>query len=295
MAGDPRTHDKGSAIAGIVIGLLIATSGLGSGWAGLLETHVNCLTGARLGNVTAWDAPFFVASPYLGLVSGSLVVWNNFSWGRTSVTETNFTVASGNVTARYIGPFNWTILADENVTERGPGAARACSSPMVALVSRPAIAGGTTWVGLGRDLKSDVSLPTGFNSTQLCLTLSYPFNNSACATSATFSIDFQTAVGEVDTCGSTQPQVVPVVVQAAASEVPFTWEGRNYSVPADFTRTFDMPGAGGNPGIIGIGTGGAEAWYNYTFPASGGIWAYDYVRGSPAAYAGLVFSYSICP
>ncbi len=282
--------------AGSVVGLVISASLLGSGWQGLLATHTECDFGARLGNVSAWAATFFLTAPFLGSVTGSWVVWDNVSSGTQTVRDTNFTVASGNVTGWLVAPFNWTIFAVNNQTDRGSGPSQPCPSSMEALVSSPAVDGGTTWTPIASNVTSSVGLPQEFNATRLCLIDSYPFNNPTCASTTTFELDYTSPAGVVDTCGQSKPTVLPQEAQATKSLVPFEHDGIASQVPVNPTYFYDLPAPDGMyPGPPTIGTAGATGWFNYTFPEDGGIWDYSYGQSLLGANAGPAFSYAPCP
>ncbi len=127
-------------------------------------------------------------------------------------------------------------------------------------------------------LVSETNLPIGLNGSQLCTTIE---NYSPdCAVGALFNLNFQSATGVVNTCGSSQPQVIRLTSQGMPLDAPFSWNGQTHSVPLNLANS---------------ASGGSLVWYNYTFPANTGIWQYDNLAQTSSTGAGLVFSYSPCP
>jgi hypothetical protein len=69
-----------------------------------------------------------------------------------------------------------------------------------------------------------------------------------------------------------------VVGTELAVRIPFSWNGSERLIPT-----------GPSP------VSGAFEWFNYTFPAQGGVWQYQALPGIAGGSSGLVFSYSACP
>jgi hypothetical protein len=286
--GKPRkllSHAPG--VMGAIIGasvVLVATAATLPGW-GLL-THTECNLDSRVGNFTVWLPSSVVASPYLGNESGKVEVWtkspSGFLWASF---PTN--VSNGNVTAWIVGFENWTVFETSNLSVAGPGPEAPCSGPLVAhLSSNPPNGethGGTTLWPIATGLVSDVGLPGGLNGSAMC---SQVENNSnlSCGVGARFDMNFTSTSGVVNTCGSSQPNHLSAKSDAWPVRAPFKFEGVTYSLPVDPSATNSAHWANGT-----------TSWYNYTFPANTGSWAYDNLANTSQTGAGLVFSYSPCP
>lgn len=276
-----------SVLLGIAVGVVLVLAVTISGHPGWgFFSHSECQVGQRLGNVTVWLPAAAVAAPYHGAESGSVVIWGKSPLGTSAVSQPT-SVVDGNVTAFYVDYVNMTIYPLQSVSTTGPGPETPCSSQMVAFFSSSPSqglrSGGTSSWPMYDQLASDTGLPLGLNGTRLCAQIE---NTSylSCAVGAQFDLNFHKATGVVDTCGSTQGQVLRVFSQAWPVTVPFRWNGQSHSVP------FNPNGE--NNANYGNGT---YAWYNYTFPANGGIWQYDDLTQTSRTGAGLVFSYSPCP
>jgi hypothetical protein len=97
-------------------------------------------------------------------------------------------------------------------------------------------------------------------------------------------MNFQSATCTVDTCGSSHAQVLRIESEVWPVTDPFRLNGATHSVPIDPSGTDSTSYANGT-----------YAFYNYTFPADGGIWQYDNPAQTSSTGAGLVFSYLPCP
>jgi hypothetical protein len=275
-------------ILGAVLGAMLVLSAMTSshpGWG--FFSHTDCRVNQRLGNITVWVPSAIVAAPYHGSVTGFVVVWGKTPGGNLSVSLNYTPVTDGNVTAFIVGFENWTVVSLQNVSMAGPGPQAACLSSLVAYFSpSPALGerhGGTTSWPMYSQLVSDTGLPTGLNGSQLCAQIE---NTSylSCAVGAQFDPNFHVASGTVDTCGSTGEQVVRISSQEWPVTAPFRWNGHSHLVPLD--------PSGANSQSYANGT---YAWYNYSFPANGGVWQYDNLAETSSTGAGLVFSYAPCP
>ena len=272
----------GVAVAAV---LLVTTATVNSPGSGVFA-HTECRPGQYLGNVTVWLPGAVIAAPFQGSESGSVEIWGKTPAGTTTLSQDTY-VGDGNVTAFYVDYVNLSVFSLQDVSIIGPGSGAVCSSAMIAYISpNPAEglhSGGVSWFSMYSGLASERGLPNGLNASQLCLEVENSTYGS-CAMSTQFDLNFERTSGTVDTCGKSQDQVLQLSSQAWPVTTPFEWNNRSYSVP------FDPDGAG-SPGY-GNGT---EAWYNYTFPANGGIWEYDNLSDTSSTGAGLVFSYSACP
>jgi hypothetical protein len=265
----------------IVIGSMIATH---PGWG--FVSHADCQIGDDLGNITVWNTAAVIAAPYLGFEIGSVTIWGRTPGGTFSASQgTN--VTNGNVTAYWVSFSNFTVFARHTVTVSGIGPEAPCATPMVAFFSSvPAQglrSGGTSWTTVASGQVSDVSLPTSLNGSQLCAEVENT-SYSGCAVGAQFNIDFVRATGTVDTCGSSQPEVLPFHTDGWPVTAPFEQDGQSYNIPLDPAGTDSADYANGT-----------YAWYNYTFPANEGIWQYDNLLETSSTGEGLVFQYSPCP
>jgi hypothetical protein len=276
-----------SGVAGAALGalLVIFTMALAHpGWG--FFSHTECHVDQPLGNVTVWVPSAVAAAPYHGSVSGKVVVWGKMPGANLSVSLNYTPVTDGNVTAFIVGIANWTVFARTNVSVVGPGPQIPCSSLMIAHFSSSPPQGlrhgGTTSWPMYSHLVSDIGLSSGLNGSQLCAQVQ---NTSylACGVGAQFDLNFHATTGTVNTCGSTQGQVVRVFSEGWPVTAPFVWNGHSSIVPLD--------PSGENSANYANGT---YAWYNYTFPANGGIWQYDDLAQTSNTGAGLVFSYSPC-
>ena len=274
-----RTRSGISFGAGLAVAVVLVLTVFVSGHPGWgFLSHSQCESGPRLGNVTAWTPRVVVAAPYGGSESGTLIDWTNHSWGRAQIVFHPY-ASSGNVTAWEVYAANWTIYSERNVSVTGIGPQVSCNRPYVAILSAPSLGGGAIYLGLASGLRLDQGLPTELNASQLCTGTVNP-RDPTCAISAVFDINFSSATGAVDTCGSEAPQSLNLTSQAMPVTIPFTWNGMNYSIPTN---------------ELNNATGGTVTWYNYTFPANGGVWQYDKLADTSSTGAGLVFSYSPCP
>jgi hypothetical protein len=278
---------KATAAIGVAIGVILVVSVMGLNhptWG--FFSHEDCSLGERLGNITVWMPAEVVAAPYHGYESGSVTIWGETPQGRSSLSQ-NTSVGSGNVTAYYVIYANLTVFMRSNVSNPGPGPQSPCTTGMVAEFSpNPAQglrSGGTTMWQLASSLVSDVNIPNELNGSQLCKEVENSSDGS-CAVGAHFDLNFSEGSGTVDTCGSTQGQVLLISSQEWPVTAPFEWNGHSLTVPLDPN--------GENSANYANGT---YAFYNYTFPANGGVWQYDDLAQTSSTGAGLVFSYSPCP
>ncbi len=276
------------SVLGATVGVTIVITSLVLGHPGWgLFSHTECQVNQKLGNFTVWVPSAVAAAPYHGSVSGKVVIWGKMPGGNASVSLNYTPVTNGNVTAFIVGFENWTVFSIRNVTMTGPGPESTCSSSMIAYFSpNPAQGlrhGGTTAWPMYSQLVSDSGLADGLNGSQLCAQVQNT-TYSACGVGAQFDLNFHEASGMVNTCGSTQGHVVRDFSQGWPVTAPFIWNGHSNVVPLDPN--------GANSANYANGT---YAWYNYTFPANGGIWQYDDLTKTSSTGAGLVFSYSPCP
>ncbi len=270
---------------GVALGMFVAGLTVTLNPGGAFSWHTVCVNQDRLGNVTAWSPREIVDGPYLGDVSFTYTVWQNFSWGWIRATFGS-TDGHDNVSALNLGNMNFSIVqvADESVA--GPGESSHCPASMLAEPSVPTQGGGYFWDPLAGPAVSDTGIPYGVNASGLCATFNL---SSSCAVSPIFDANFTPpAVGSVDTCGQTRPTVLGVQTGPISLRVPFRWQGRSYDVLVDYEAN-----------ALGRSSG-FESWENYTFPANAGLWAYSFVPGAPTASgyqppAGLAFSYEPCP
>lgn len=276
-----------ATILGVVVAVIVAFSVMVLGHPGWgLLSHTDCAVQARVGNITAWNVAAVVAAPFDGNESGSVAIWGSSPLGTLTVTQET-TVAGGNVTAYYVSFSNLTIYVQANVSNPGPGRAMTCSSEYVAYFSpNPAQglrSGGVSYVPIASGLAADVGLPTQLNGSALCKEVENS-SYASCAVGTQFDMNFVRATGTVNTCGQATGQVIHWRSQAWPTDVPVTENGRSYTVPI-------VP-SGADRGDWANGT---YAWYNYTFPAKGGVWQYDNLAETSSTGAGLVFSYTACP
>jgi hypothetical protein len=244
------------------------------------RNHIVCTGETRLGNVTAWYPFSFIAAPYNGSETGALLVWENYT---VSGTYHNYTTrvptnaASGDVTLGSATGGNWTIYSATNSTFSGPGRSDPCASSMIAFLGPPNGPTSEAWGGgtVASGLRIDAGLPSQFNASFRCSVIN---ESSNCAVSSTFDLNFTQANGEVNTCGKMNPELMDVKGSQLAVRIPFSLNGSGYSIPI---------GPSPPSGMIG--------WFNYTFPADGGVWQYESLPGVDSMNSGLVFSYSPCP
>jgi len=270
--------------AGVLV--VVASVAVSSpGWG--LYSHVDCRLGAPAGNITVWNLAAIVAAPYLGSESGSVTIWGETPAERSSLSQ-DTVVLNGNVTVYYALYSNLTIYPLTNTSSLGPGVSASCLSAYVAYFSpNPAQglrSGGVTWWPLSADEPpNDTGLPTQLNGSQLCAAVENS-TYAGCAVGAEFDMNFRYATGSVNTCGSSQSQVLQIRSESWPVDVPFSLGGQVHTVPID-------PSGANGRGYAN----GTYAWYNYTFPADGGIWQYDNLAETSSTGAGLVFSYAPCP
>lgn len=274
------------AIGALVGSLVVVVSFIGGnpGWG--VISHSACVITADLGNVTVWRAAAIVASPYDGSESGEIVATATHDGSSFTVSQPT-EVTSGNVTAYYLGFENWSVFSTRTVTQAGPGPNENCRDGFVAFGSpNPAQglrSGGVTSFLMYANLSSDTDLPGEFNASQLCLELENS-SYSSCAVSAQFDLNFVRATGQVDTCASGTAEVASVSSDGWPSVVPFPYDGSVHLVPLEIQNWTDP-----------TWQNDSVTWYNYTFPAHGGIWQYDNLSQTSSTGAGLVFKYSPCP
>ncbi len=276
-----------AAPLGVVIAVVIVFSVIiinHPGWG--LFSHTDCAVQARVGNITAWNVAAVVAAPFDGNESGSVTIWGSSPLGKLTTTQET-TVAGGSVAAYWVGFSNFTIYTQANESHPGPGPEITCASEFVAYFSpNPAQglrSGGVNYVPVASGLVADVGLPTQLNGSALCKQVENS-TYASCAVGTQFDMNFVRATGSVNTCGQATGQVIRWRSQEWPVDVPVILNGQAHSVPID--------PSGANKGDWANGT---YAWYNYTFPANGGVWQYDNLSETSSTGAGLVFSYSACP
>ena len=242
-------------------------------------SHTICVGETKVGNVTAWFPYAFVASPYQGTGSGELRIWANSSVNgtyRNLTTRVATDAAGGDVKLGEAAGGNWTVDTATNQTIEGSGFSYPCSSSLIAVlgpVNGPAsdsFGGGTIATGL----RNDTGLPSSFNASAHCESFGAPAD---CAMSTTFNLNFTVASGSINTCGKAGSFSMDLTGQELSVRVPFYWDSTLHYVP-----TGPVP------------LTGMTAWFNYTFPANGGIWQYQELPGYAGGTSGLVFSYSAC-
>jgi hypothetical protein len=282
-----KLRARAPGVIGAFIGVavvLIATATALPGWGP--QNHTECRLGSRVGNFTVWLPSSVVAAPYLGNESGKVEVWTKSPGGFAAVSFlTNG--SNGNVTAWIVGFENWTVFETSNLSVVGSGPDAPCSGPLVAHLSasppKGETHGGTTLWPIANGLVSDVGLPGGLNGSAMCSQVENN-RNLSCGVGARFDMNFTSASGVVDTCGSSQPRTLSTKSDAWPVRAPFVFKGVTYSLPVDLSATNSAHWANGT-----------TSWYNYTFPANTGTWTYDNLTETSATAAGLVFSYSPCP
>lgn len=267
------------AVGIVVIAIVTASIAL-IGFETRAAGHVVCVRVEELGNVSAWYPYSFIAAPFGGSESGMIREWSNYTLNGQyhNLTIANPTsIGSGNVTLILATGGNWTIFSASNVTVSGGGGSNPCTSSMIALLGPPNGVVSEIWGGatVATGLRIESGLPFSFNASLRCKVIN---ESSNCAVSSTFDLNFTHAEGEVNTCGKTAPSVMNLTGQQLAVNIPFSRNGITYSVPI-------------GPSV----QSGMTGWFNYTFPANGGIWQYQSLSGVASSTSGLVFSYSACP
>jgi len=266
--------------------LVVASLSLaGSGWS--LLSHTNCEASGPISNVTAWMPAAAVAAPYLGSESGSVTIWERTPLGAAFLTQQT-SVADGNVSAYYVSQVNLSLYRLSNRTVVGPGISIVCLGPFVAYYAHEpahglASGGVTIWPLTTASRDADEGLPTQLNGSNLCREVENT-SYQGCAVGTYFDMNFLKASGVVNMCGVPTSRIMEYRSNAWPVQTPFDYGGRDYSVPIDPTD--------GNAAGFSNGT---YAWYNYTFPADGGVWQYDDLQETSPTGAGLVFRYSPCP
>jgi len=275
-----RERRKFSIIAALVV---VAVVVVAISWIATFpatSSHIVCTGEARLGNVTAWYPFSFIAAPFNGSETGALLIWENYTVAGTYhnyTTRVSTSAASGDVTLGSATGGNWTIYSDTNSTLAGAGQSYPCASAMIAFLGPPNGPASEAWSGgtIASGLRVDSGLPSDFNASFRCSVIN---ESSNCAVSSTFDLNFTNGNGEVNTCGKTNPASMDLKGSQLAVRLPFSLNGSVYSVPI-----------GPSP------LGGMVGWFNYTFPADGGVWQYESLPAVDSMSSGLVFSYSPCP
>jgi hypothetical protein len=276
-----------SGALGVALGAILVISALSlsdPGWG--FFSHTECKIGPSLGNLTVWVPSTVVAAPYLGSVSGSVVVWSKLPSG-TDSAQSGTNAVNGSITAFILGFENWTVFSQQNTSVAGPGDQAACTTPMVAYFS-PNGPGGERHGGISSwpmytQLVSDTGLGSGLNGSDLCEQVQTSTYQS-CGVGAQFDMNFTHASGSVNTCGSSSSQMLHIFGERWPVTARFLQGGHSYPVPLD--------PSGENSANF---ANGSFAWYNSTFTAGGGIWQYDNLAETSNTGAGLVFAYSPCP
>lgn len=272
---------------GTVVGLslvMISFVTANPGW-GVLS-HTECELDQKLGNVTVWRPAVTVAAPYRGTEEGRIIGSEKTPAGSFIVSQATL-VENGSVTSYYLGFENWTIFSDRPVVFAGPGPVSPCSYSIVAFHSPNPSEGlrsglVTLWT-LYSNLTSDTGLATQLNGSELCRELENT-TYTGCAVGAQFDMNFHASTGAIDTCGQPNGTVLRVFGTSWPITAPFESSGHSEAVPLlDQNWT--------NPSYHNV----TYAWYNYTFPANGGVWQYDNLSQTSETGAGLVFAYSPCP
>ena len=145
-------------------------------------------------------------------------------------------------------------------------------------------------------LENDSTLPTSLNTSWLCNVWDHEpqgpgWNPPTCPESSTLNVSFGRATGTVNTCSSLAPETMTLKGSAVAVRIPFSWSGREWSVPAVVSMNSGQFSTWAFPGLTSFGT---SLTFQYAFPV-GGIWSYESVAAGNSAGSGLVFSYSPCP
>lgn len=282
-----RTRVPLSAVLGAILGAVVVVTTMvatNPGWG--FFSHTQCQVDQRVGNLTVWLPAAVVASPYHGSESGSVTIWGESPLGTSTLTQAT-TVIDGNVTAYYVDFTNWTVFSLTNHSENGPGPVSPCSTSLVGYFSdnpsQGLRSGGATQEPFASQLVSDINLNQSLNGSQLCKLIENT-SYQDCAIGAQFDMNFQSPTGTVDTCGMSQDQVLRDRSEGWPISASFQQGRHAYTIPLD--------PSGENSANYANGT---YAWYNYTFPADGGIWQYDNLADTSDTGAGLVFAYSPCP
>jgi len=282
MADTPKTRRRRRiwiALAAVIAAVIVASLAVTLELIPAPKSHTICVGETRLGNVTAWFPYAFAASPYGGSESGELRIWTNYTVGGSYLNTTSgiaTRATEGNISLGQASGGNWTIYTASNRSISGSGLSYPCAGPFFATLGPPngpasdSFGGGTVATGL----RNDTGLPFEFNASLHCESFGAA---PTCAISSVFDLNFTRASGEVDTCGQARPSSMSLTGQPLEVGIPFVWKGTSYSVPV-----------GPSP------VSGMAAWFNYTFPADGGIWEYQDLSGYAGGTSGLVFSYSTC-
>lgn len=274
---------------GVLVGTMIVIASVSiaePGWS--VISHSECETwSSYLGNVTAWFPASAVAAPYLGWESGSVTIWGETPTERSALTQDTM-VTDGNVSVFYVSYSSLSVYRAQTVTAAGPGLDAACTAPLSArfspLPARGLNSGGISWIALGAArMQSDRGLPTALDGAQLCATVENS-SYAGCAVGAQFDLNFVRSTGTIDTCGSSESQVLHWMSYDWPVSIPYEFQGKSYSVPVE-------PSGANGHGFAN----GTYSFYNYTFPAGDGVWQYDDLSETSSTGAGLVFSYSPCP
>lgn len=242
-------------------------------------SHVECVGQVRLGNVSAWYPYAFFAAPFNGSESGMLRVWENYTVGGTYHNLTSdipVAVADGDVKLGWAAGGNWTVYDATNISVSGVGRSYPCIASTVASLGQPNGPASENWGGdtVATGLRNDSGLPWSFNSSYRCGLIN---ESPDCAVSAEFDLNFSHAEAMVDTCGVSVPTILKVTGGQFVAKIPFSSNGVSSQVPVGLSAEV-----------------GATAWFNYTFPANGGVWQYQSLPGIESSNSGLVFSYSSC-
>ena len=277
--GPPRRKIRLLAGALVVAIVVLVAGVVGFKVLEATPTHTVCSGMTSVGNVSAWFPYAIAAAPYNGSVVGKLQVWANYEIGgsyRNLTTNIPISADDGNVTLGWAAGGNWSVYLARNSTALGLGLSVHCAGPLIANLGPPNSIAAEGWGGgiLATGLRVDSELPSSFNASQRCALLG---ELPDCAVSSTFDLNFSAAAGVVDTCGKAVATTMHIVGQQLAINVPFDWNGTPLSVPTGPSSASGMTG-----------------WFNYTFPAAGGIWDYDTLAGVTGGGSGLVFSYSSC-
>jgi len=267
------------AVAAVVAVVVIASLAIGLDLFPAPTSHMICVGETRLGNVTAWFPYAFAASPYGGSESGELRIWTNYTVGGSYLNITSgipTKATEGNMSLGQASGGNWTVYTASNRSVSGSGRSYPCTGLLLATLGPPSGPAGDSFGGgtVATGLQNDTDLPFEFNASAHCESFGAA---PTCAVSSVFDLNFTHGSGNVDTCGQARPSSMNLTGQPMEVGVPFVWKGTSYSVPV-----------GPSP------VSGMTAWFNYTFPANGGMWEYQDLPGYAGGTSGLVFSYTDC-
>ena len=268
-----------SFLAGVAVAVVVAGVGLYE-HDNAAAHRVVCVGVTQLGNVSAWYPFDFIAAPFNGSESGTLIVWQNST---ANGTYHNFTskvptdVSSGDVLLGWATGGNWTIFSAANATLSGGGSSSPCTASMIALLGPPNGVDSGDWGGavVATGLEVDTELPWTFNASSRCAAIG---EAADCAVSSTFDLNYSSPSGAVDTCERSSPSNLDISGRQMLAQIPFELGGVLHSVPI-------------GPSV----EAGMTGWFNYSFPADGGVWHYSSIPGVDSSSSGLVFSYSACP